>query len=356
MELLCRCARTRAAGPRRLGRAITVITYIAVVAPILGPVAGGLILAHLSWRAIFFLNVPISLIAIYAAWRGMPDELQDARAVLDWPGLLLLSPAMAATIYALTRVGSSGSLHSTSVLLPLGAGLALLAAFGLRERTAQAAPLLDLHLFRLRSFTVSTALLFLSGLALYGAMLLLPLYFQTVRGATALAAGLLLAPQGVGSLLTRWAGSLTDRIGPRPLVFAGMALAALGTVAFAVAGPATGSWLLGLSLVVRGAGLGAANIAILAGAYQGIAPREIPHASLATRIVQQVGGAFGTAVLAMVLVSQPGMRAGAPLAGRALVFAVAFRWSVGFALLGAALALALPRRRAMPSAGGDRNM
>ncbi len=341
----------RAAGPRRIGRAITVITYIAVVAPILGPLAGGLVLSHLGWRWIFYLNVPICVLGLYLAWRGLPADSGGRAAPLDAIGLTLLSPALAAAMYGLTQVGAQGRLGATAAWLPLAAGLLLLGAFIAHALRRGETALLDLGLFRERSFASATALLFLSGLALYGAMLLLPLYYQLVRGETALAAGLLLVPQGVGSLLTRWAGRLTDRIGPRPIVLGGMLAAALGTVAYAAAGPATSLWLLGLSLVVRGAGLGAANIAITAGAYQSLRAEVIPHASSAMRILQQMGGAFGTAVLAMILAAQPGFHGAFGALGRAMAFDAAFRWSLIFTAAGAALAFVLPRSGVKAQAG-----
>ncbi len=131
----------------------------------------------------------------------------------------------------------------------------------------------------------------LAGLSIYGAMLLLPLYFQQARHDTALVAGLLMVPQGLGSLLPRTlAGKLTDKIGPRLVVLAGVALAAAGTIPFALAGLHTSYWLLGAALVVRGAGLGTATIAVMAGAFIGLSPAQVPHASSATRIVQFVGG------------------------------------------------------------------
>jgi MFS family permease len=114
--------------------------------------------------------------------------------------------------------------------------------------------------------------MFVAGLSMYGALLLLPLYYQQVRGASALAAGLLMVPQGVGSLLPRTvAGRLIDRTGPRPVVLTGMTLAALGTVPFALAGVHTNEVLLSAALLVRGAGLAAATIAVMAGAFTGLA-------------------------------------------------------------------------------------
>jgi predicted MFS family arabinose efflux permease len=211
-------------------------------------------------------------------------------------GLALLSPAVALMLYGLAQVSGDGGFAHRAVLIPLAAGAVLLAGFigwALRPRHG-VRPLIDLRLLRVRSFSAAAGLMFISGLSMYGALFLLPLYYQQVRGASALGAGLLLAPQGIGALLARTlAGKLTDRIGPRPVVLAGMAIAAAGTVPFALAGAHTSELLLSLVLVVRGAGLTTANIALMAGAFTGLPRESVPDASSVTRIMQQVGGSFG---------------------------------------------------------------
>ena len=146
-------------------------------------------------------------------------------------GLGLLSPALAAILYAVTEVGIRGGFGHAIVIAPLAAGVALLGAFAFHALHTRRSPLVDLALFRVRSFSAATASLFLSGFGVFGALLLLPLYYQQIRGQSALFAGLLLAPQGLGMLLTRGkAGALTDRIGSRPIVLAGVLLTAAGTV------------------------------------------------------------------------------------------------------------------------------
>ena len=113
-----------------------------------------------------------------------------------------------------------------------------------------------------------------------------------------------MAPQGVGSLLARGAGPLTDRLGPRPVLFGSLALTAIGTLPFVFAGDEVNAVLLGAALVVRGVGLSASNIAVMAGAYRDLGHAQIPDASTVTRIAQQVGASFGTAVLAAILAGQ----------------------------------------------------
>jgi MFS family permease len=238
------------------------------------------------------------------------------------------------------------------VLLPAALGAVLVGAFAVHALRTPASPLINLRVFRVRSYSAAVSVLFLAALSLYGPLLLLALYYQQVRGQSALVAGLLLAPQGIGSLLPRTVvGRLTDRIGPRRIVVAGLLLTALGTLAFTQAGPTSSEWLLAASLLVRGAGLGAATIAVMAGAFEGVPHDEVPDASSTTRIVQQVGGSFGAAVLAVILARQLGV-AGATARGAA--FDVAFWWAIGFCILALLPALLLPRaaRAPMPSSAG----
>jgi EmrB/QacA subfamily drug resistance transporter len=321
----------RAAGRERIGRLMSVITLPALIGPILGPVIGGVLVGHLSWRWIFYVNAPICIVAVILAIRVLKPDPEPTNAALDVPGLLLISPALAGIIYGLTQVGAHGGFGHVTVLVPIGVGLLLLLAFALRK-----SPLIDLALFRTRSFTASTSLLFLTGFGLYGAMLLLPLFYQQARGETVTAAGLLLIPQGIGSLIARVAGGLSDRFGPRPIVLAGIALTTLGTIPFAFSG--TSYTLLAIALVIRGAGLSAVNLAVMVGAFRDLEPPQIPHASSATRIMQQLGGAFGAATLAVILQSQLLGH------GSATAFAHTFVWAIAFTVIAAVPAVLLPRR------------
>jgi EmrB/QacA subfamily drug resistance transporter len=335
----------QAAGGRSLGSVTALISFPALLGPILGPLAGGLIVQHLSWRWIFWVNVPFCVAGLILAWRLMPAFAGTGRSRLDGVGLALASPGIAAVVFGLAQVGADGGFGHPSVLIPLSAGLALIVAFTVRAARMGETALVDVRLFRVTSFSAASGLLFLSGFALYGAMLLVPLYFQQVRGLHAFGAGLLIAAQGVGVLASRGlAGKLTDRIGARWIAFTGLVIVALATVPFAFASAGTDEWFLVGTLVVRGVGLGAVTIPVMAGAYLGLDRAAVPHASIITRTAQQIGGSVGTAVLAVVLQRSAVRHASDGVAGRATAFDIAFWWSVAFTVVAIVLALWLPTR------------
>jgi MFS family permease len=182
-------------------------------------------------------------------------------------------------------------------------------------------------------------------------MLVLPLYYQVGRGQTALTAGLLMAPQGIGAALAiPFAGRLTDRIGGGPVVLVGSAVATLGTLPFVWVGSGTSYALLAVVLVVRGVGIGSSMMPAMAAAFAVLRPDEVPRATSALNALQRIGGSIGTALLAVVL--QHETRAlstsGAPLA---TAFGPTFTWAAALTLLALAPAavLAISERSARSS-------
>jgi MFS family permease len=157
----------------------------------------------------------------------------------------------------------------------------------------------------------------------------------------------MLVPQGVGTLLSRGlAGRLTDKIGARPIAVAGFVIVAAATIPFALAGAHPNAWLLALWLVIRGFGLGAVTISVMTVAFLGLSKEEIAHSSVVTRMVQQVGGSFGTAVLAVILSSAITAHHGNLVAG----FDQAFWWATGFSGLAVLLSCWLPAAPRSPAA------
>jgi EmrB/QacA subfamily drug resistance transporter len=333
----------RAAGGRASPNLIATVSLPLALGPILGPVIGGVILNWLSWRWLFLINVPVIAVGLVLAWRLLPADRPGsgaARARLDVIGLVLLAPALAGTLLGLSNLAQDGGIDQTGVLFPLAAGVALLVAFcawALAPGDRQ--PIVDVRLLRLRSLGTASTVLFTAGAAIYAAMFLLPLYYQQLRGETVLQAGLLLIPQGVGSLIARFVvGKLVARLGARLVTIASFLLAAAATVPFAFAGPRTSVWLLGAALLIRGFGIGTVLVPPLSVAYQDVPLAGIPHATMNTRITQQVGASFGTAIAAVALQSL--LPHGATSA-----FQGAFWWATGITAAALIPALALPAGR-----------
>ncbi|MEU4235996.1 MDR family MFS transporter [Actinoplanes sp. NPDC026619] len=329
-----------AGGKAASGNTVALVSLPALLGPVLGPVIGGLIINHLDWRWIFYVNPVICLAAILLAIRYLPRDTGDRTHPLDWTGLLLLSPGLAALVYGLSEIGDRGGFGHPAVLIPMLGGAALIVVFVFQALRA-AEPLVDLRLFRSRSFTAASVLMFLSGLASFGALLLLPLYYQQLRGESVVTAGLLMVPQGLGIALSRLVGGVLDRWGGRVVVLVSVILLIVGTLPFAFAGLHTSVTVLAIALVIRGAGLGMILMAVMLGAYEGLTPAEIPHASTTTRIMQQVGGSFGTAILAVVL--QRGLTSHA--AEPATAFDHAFLWAVILTMPALVAAFFVPGRR-----------
>ncbi len=333
----------RAAGGRASSSLIATISLPLALGPILGPVIGGIILNWLSWRWLFLVNVPVIAAGLVLAWRLLPSDRPGpaaGRAHLDVIGLVLLAPGLAGILLGLSNLSADGGIGRAGVLVPLLAGIALLGAFcawALAPGDRQ--PVVDVRLLRLRSLGTASATLFTAGAVMYAGMFLLPLYYQQLRGETVLDAGLLLIPQGIGSLAARFVvGKLVTWLGARLVTVVSFLVAAAGTVPFAFAGPYTSPWLLGAVLLIRGFGIGTVLVPPMSVAYQDVPPAGIPHATMNTRIAQQVGASFGTAVVAVAL--QALLAHGAVGA-----FQGAFWWAAGISIVALIPALALPAAR-----------
>lgn len=316
--------------PGKFGRVMAALGVPAMIGPVAGPVLGGILVTSLSWRWIFYINVPVCLTALALSARAMPATVAPGRSRLDWTGLVLLSPGCAAIVYGLAQTSQSHGFGDIRVLIPLIAGAALLAAFCLNALRI-AHPLIDLRLFASRDFASASAAMFASGLVLFGAMGALPLYYQLARGEDAQQAGLMIIPLGIGMGLSLMiAGRLSDRFAPRAIALAGLAFTAAGSYAFTHLAVGTSDVLLGAAQLASGIGTGAALVPIMSAAFRGLAPAAVPRAASSIRIMQQLGGSFGSGVL-FIIISHELTAHPHTASGMAAAFSVTFWWVLAFA-------------------------
>jgi EmrB/QacA subfamily drug resistance transporter len=272
-----------------------------MLAPILGPTIGGLILQNMSWRWIFYVNVPIGVIGVIAALRVLPTVKPGPVARLDTRGLLLMATGLPLLTYGLAEVGVTGGFSSPKVIVPFVSGIALVATFVLHALKVPN-PLLDVRLYRRPTFASASFAMFCLGAALFGGMILLPLYWQDVRAETVIVTGLLTAPQGLGAAFAMpIAGKLTDRMGGGPLALFGVTLCTVATIPFALIGPHTSIFYLSVAMFIRGIGIGFGFMPAMAAAFASLKRSELPSATPQLNVLQRVGGSIGTAVLAVVL-------------------------------------------------------
>jgi EmrB/QacA subfamily drug resistance transporter len=311
-----------AAGPKRMGRVMSIVAVPAMLAPILGPTIGGLIIQNTSWRWIFYVNVPIGVVAVISALRLLPAGRATAPRALDFRGLALMVTGVPLLTYGLAEIGTTGTFTSLKVILPCLGGLALMGLFALHALNAQA-PLLNLRLYRRPTFSTASVAMFLLGAALFGGMILMPLYWQEIRHESVIDTGLLVGPQGLGAAIVMpLAGKLTDRMGGGPLALFGVLLTTLTTVPFGFIGAHTSvAWLTG-AMFVRGMGIGFAFMPAMTAAFAALERSELADATPQLNVLQRVGGSLGTALLAVVL--QRALVGVHTLAGAASAYGTAF--------------------------------
>jgi EmrB/QacA subfamily drug resistance transporter len=293
---------TKKAGPNRMGRVMGILGVPMLAAPILGPILGGWLVDDVSWRWIFLINIPIGIVAIVLAQIVLErDEPQPAHR-MDWLGMALLSPGLTLLIFGLAESSNSG-FGATASWLPIVLGAGLIAGF-FRHSWRAEAPLIDIRTFTHTRAGAAAITFLLFAIAFFGALLLIPLYYQTVRGASALEAGLLLAPQGFGAMITMpLAGRLTDRYGPNRLPACGIPLIVIGIAPFAFITATTSYALLCSFSFVLGLGMGLSMMPTMTAAMQAVPAAAIARTSTAMNIIRQGGASIGTAVLSVILSS-----------------------------------------------------
>ncbi len=315
------------AGPKRMGRVMGIVVMPAMLAPILGPVVGGLILQNLHWSWIFFVNVPIGIVAGALGYRMLPDSDLGEAGKLDWVGLALLAVSMPLVVYGLSEIATKESFTAPSVVWPIVGGLLLAATFGWHALRTER-PLLDVRLYANRVFAAASLTTFGLGAALFGAMILVPLYYQQVRHESVIVTGLLVGPQGLGMLLVApWIARFTDRFGGGRVAVVGVSLLTLSSLPLCFIGPDTSIPFICFVLLLRGVGIGLSFIPTTTVAFASLRTDQLSDATPQMNVLQRVGGAIGTAVLAVVLQrASAGATSSADLAG---AFGTAYWWALG---------------------------
>ena len=297
---------TRAAGPDRVGRVMAIMGIPMLLGPIFGPILGGVLIDQASWHWIFLINLPIGLLAIVYASIVLPKDHVEPSETFDFVGMLLLSPGLAAFLYGVSSIPEHGTVRASEVWIPAVIGLLLIAAFvpwALRRSNIH--PLVELRLLKNRNMTVALIAMSLFAIAFFGASLLFPLYFQEVRGEDATGAGLLLAPQGIGAMITMpIAGYFADKIGPGKIVMTGIAVITVGMGLFTQIDAGTPYWRLLLALFVMGLGMGATMMPIMTAALATLTDHNIARGSTLLNIQQQVAASIGTALFSVILTNE----------------------------------------------------
>ncbi|MGH3496025.1 MAG: DHA2 family efflux MFS transporter permease subunit [Nocardioidaceae bacterium] len=294
---------TRAAGPERVGRVMAVLGVPMLLGPIFGPILGGWLIDSASWHWIFLINVPIGAIALTYAYLVLDKDDVHPSETFDFIGMLLLSPGLASFLYGVSSIPGAGTVWDARVLIWSSLGLVLIVAFvpwALRKRNIH--PLVDLRLFLHRDMTVAVVALALFAMAFFGAGLLFPLYFQQVHGESPLSSGVLLAPQGIGAMLTMpVAGVLADKIGPGKIVLTGLVVDTIGLGFFGFTNEHSSYAYMIAGLVVMGMGMGATMMPIMSAALATLTPASIARGSTLMNITQQVAASIGTAMFSVLL-------------------------------------------------------
>jgi EmrB/QacA subfamily drug resistance transporter len=292
----------RAFPPAERAKASTYIMIPTLAAPALGPILGGLLVTHASWRWIFLINVPIGIVGLYFAARFLKEQREPSVGRFDLPGFLLSGSALALIVYGLSE-GPRAGWGSSVVVTTLTLGTVLGVAMVWVELRVEH-PMLALRLFAHRIFRQCNVVSALSTMSFLGLLFVMPLYLQLLRGQDAFHSGLTTFPQAFGVLISsQFAGRLYGRIGPRRLMAGGLLASGLVISFFIGLDQYSSLWWIRLMMFARGLCMGFAFVPMQAASYATIAPADNGRASAIFTTQRQVAVSIGVAVLASVLAS-----------------------------------------------------
>jgi EmrB/QacA subfamily drug resistance transporter len=294
--------------PQERGVAMATLGVPTLLAPALGPIVGGYLVTFADWRTIFFINVPIGVIAFILATLLLRESRTEGRMRFDVAGFITASYGLGAVLYGLSQTSQYGwgSANVLSFLLSGALSLIIFVIVELIIAQQGGTPLLDLRLFAKRSFSVGTIALLLTIFCMFGALFLVPIYLQVLRGQSAFQAGLILLPQSLAMLVAiAIGGRLVDRVGVRAVVMPGLVLLAIGSWQLTFLTLNSPFWWVQAILVLLGLAVGLVGQPLFVAAMVDIQEgQQVTNASTVTTVVRSVGASLGISVLATIVQTQ----------------------------------------------------
>ncbi len=324
----------RAFPPAQRARLARILVIPTVMAPALGPLVGGALVDSLSWRWVFFVNVPIGLAALLFSALKLPEHRARAGERFDLPGFLLAASGFGLFLYALSEAATLG--WTSPLILTTGiAGAGLIAALLWVELHA-AVPMIDFRLLGNRLFGVMNLSSLFGAAGFLGLLFVSPIWLQSGRGLSALVSGSSTAPEALGVLMSsQLVGRLYPIVGPRRLVTGGMISVTITTSLLALLMNDASLWFFRLDMFAVGVGWAFVVITMNAGVFSQISPRDTGRAAALYNAQRQLAAALGVAALATIVGLQS---SGTPLAGNTTAFRLAFLAAAALPLVGAGVA------------------
>ncbi|MEV6608189.1 MFS transporter [Kutzneria sp. NPDC051319] len=291
----------RASEPAQRPKAVAIWASAAAVGIAIGPVVGGLLLSRLWWGSVFLLNLPVSLICLVGIGLWVPRLHVEQRRSLDWPGLVLSFGGLLGVVYGVIQIGGDIGWNSPSVLLPLVAGLALLAVFAVQQSRSRA-PSFDVRLFLRRRFAGGGLVLTVAFFGITGQLFYASFYLQDVLGLSPLGAGLAIAPTAIGILAGNlWAPALVRRFSVRKVASVGMVVTIATLASYLVFDASTPVAVFGLMMLVQGFSMGTVVVPATTAAMDDLPSDRSGAGSAVTSGLRQLGGTLGIAVGSTIL-------------------------------------------------------
>ncbi|HTX63017.1 MAG TPA: MDR family MFS transporter [Acidimicrobiales bacterium] len=304
--------------PRQRGRYQGLFGAVFAVATVIGPLLGGFLTQHASWRWVFYINVPIGAVALLVTATVLPAHLRGVRKpVIDYLGTLVLTASVTAFVLVASLGGTTYRWASAPIAILGACGVVLLVAWALVERRVRE-PVLPLHLFANRVFSATSAIGFVVGFGLFGAVTFMPVFLQVAKGADPTVAGLQLLPLMAGLLLTSVVSGIIISRSGRYKVFpiVGSAVMTLGMFLLATVHATTSDSLMYLYMAVLGLGLGAVMQVLVIAVQNAVPYSELGVATAGATFFRSIGGSFGAAIFGAIFANLIGGRLVTALHGR----------------------------------------